>query len=131
MMIYRTSSRKSVPTFTNKRQRRPVRVQDRSPALKRNQVAAQKRVPVSVTAATSSMPSSKSWTRTRKSNGAQRQNIGERTHSECWWSHSAITNFPIASTVVFAQSNGKSVAAECGDQVAAATAFLGECANQL
>ena len=45
------------------------RVQVRNPGLKSNQAAAQKRAQVSVTAATSSMRSSKSWTRTRRNSG--------------------------------------------------------------
>src|SRR5207248_4550400 len=63
----RTSSRKSALSFTSKRQRRPVRVQDRNPGRKRSQAAARKRAQASATAATLSMRSSKSWTRTRKS----------------------------------------------------------------
>src|SRR5260370_31093112 len=63
----RTSSRKSAPIFTNKRRRRLVRAQGHNRDPKRSRAAALKKAPVNPKA-TSLMLSSRSWTKTRKSN---------------------------------------------------------------
>src|SRR6266571_586914 len=66
MTSCRTSSRKSAPTFTNRHQRRPDRV--RALGLKRNRAVARKKAPDPLRGAkaTLSMPSSKSWTKTKR-----------------------------------------------------------------
>src|SRR5437762_3437892 len=64
----RTSSRKSAPIFTSKRQLRQVRLQAQARAPKRSRAVALTKAPVNAKA-TLSMRSSKSLTRTRKNNG--------------------------------------------------------------